>query len=256
MLERVHPGVYRIAGVPPTWEQRVRGATLWAGAGSVASHTSAAAGLGLCDRDDTVHVTTERRLHPLPPGITVHHRGPLPPEDVTCLHGIPMTTMPRTIVDLAQIWPLGRLETALVRASRQRMSMARLEARARALRRPGEPGAARLRLLLRGESESELSTIVRRILVSGGLPAPRREHKVMHGGAVVARVDLAYPDKRIAIEADGWRWHRELDDFAHDRKRQNRLVLLGWLLLRFTWADADTRPSVIVATTRRALLRR
>jgi very-short-patch-repair endonuclease len=60
------------------------------------------------------------------------------------------------------------------------------------------------------------------------------------------RLDLAYPKKMIAIEADGFEFHSSLVDFLRDRARQNALVALGWRVLRFTSADAK-RPNRFLA---------
>jgi very-short-patch-repair endonuclease len=71
----------------------------------------------------------------------------------------------------------------------------------------------------------------------------------VHGpdGCWVARVDLALPGLRIAIEYDGREVHDRPDVFVHDRRRQNALVGAGWTVLRFSAADL-TSPERIVAT--------
>ena len=66
-------------------------------------------------------------------------------------------------------------------------------------------------------------------------------------------IDMAYPEQMIAIEADGFDFHRGRAVFDSDRARQNDLVNLGWLVLRFTSTFSDER---IVAVVRRALFGR
>jgi very-short-patch-repair endonuclease len=66
-------------------------------------------------------------------------------------------------------------------------------------------------------------------------------------------LDLAFPAERIAIEVDGWAWHSDVERFRHDRRRQNALVLAGWIVLRFTWHDLTGRPEAVVAEIRLAL---
>lgn len=61
----------------------------------------------------------------------------------------------------------------------------------------------------------------------------------------MARIDFAYPDRRLAIELDGFGPHT--DRFQHDGTRQNRLGCWGWTGLRFTWADAVERPTSVVS---------
>ena len=53
------------------------------------------------------------------------------------------------------------------------------------------------------------------------------------------RIDLAYPELRLAIECDGFRWHAQRSDWDADRRRQNDLVAQGWRVLRLTAAMSD-----------------
>ncbi|MDQ3895961.1 MAG: hypothetical protein M3326_01715, partial [Actinomycetota bacterium] len=62
-------------------------------------------------------------------------------------------------------------------------------------------------------------------------PQPVRQHEIRHQGGFVARVDLAYPDDRLAIELDGFRWHAGRGPFRSDRLRRNRIEAAGWRLL-------------------------
>ena len=75
------------------------------------------------------------------------------------------------------------------------------------------------------------------------LMAPAFQHEVWHGGRFIARIDCAYPDRKLAIEVDGFEHHSSPEAFQRDRTRQNRLVALGWTVLRFTWHDVVHRPS-------------
>jgi hypothetical protein len=87
-----------------------------------------------------------------------------------------------------------------------------------------------------------------RALLAAGLGDPVRQHVIV---AADARVDLAYPDLRIAIELDSFRWHAGRRPFRSDRSRGNRIVAAGWHLLRATPGDLD--PLISAART---LLRR
>jgi very-short-patch-repair endonuclease len=71
---------------------------------------------------------------------------------------------------------------------------------------------------------------------------------VFDGAGFVARVDFAYPDLRIAIEYDGL-WHSERQAFLDDRRRLNRLVAAGWVVLHVTLDDLH-RPDLLVARIR------
>ena len=72
-------------------------------------------------------------------------------------------------------------------------------------------------------------------------------------GALIAQVDLAYPDCRVAIELDSVRFHLNRDAFVRDARRRNRLMLAGWNVLSFTWADYRHEPTVLCAQVASAL---
>jgi len=97
----------------------------------------------------------------------------------------------------------------------------------------------------------EAGSVLVAILRDAGLPEPTRQYEVRNGDGVVARIDFAYPDRRLAIELDGFECHT--NRFQRDRSRQNGLVLRGWTVLRFTWADVVERPDYVVATLATAL---
>jgi very-short-patch-repair endonuclease len=102
-------------------------------------------------------------------------------------------------------------------------------------------------------AESPPESRLRVLLVLAGLP-PVPQHEV-RTGAGWFRLDLAYPDLRIAIEYDGREVHDKADAFASDRRRQNALVAEGWIVLRFTAADLrKNRQPAVVETVRAAVL--
>ena len=100
---------------------------------------------------------------------------------------------------------------------------------------------------------SPMESVLRWMVHEAGLPAPVLQH-VVRGmrGEALGRVDLAWPERRVLIEFDG-DVHRERRVFVNDLRRQNGLVLAGWVVLRFTSADLVGRPAWVVATIRRAL---
>jgi predicted transcriptional regulator of viral defense system len=105
--ERVQPRVYRVAGAPDTWEQRILAAVLSAGPTAVASHLSAGVLWGLRQMTpDWVEITVtgyERQLR----RVRVHRVGSLPEEDLSVVRGIPVTTVARLLVDLSAFWSPG-----------------------------------------------------------------------------------------------------------------------------------------------------
>ena len=89
------------------------------------------------------------------------------------------------------------------------------------------------------------------LLLDAGLPEPRYEYQVLDAaGAFIARVDLAYPERKVAIELDSVRWHLNRSSFEADPRRKNKLILAGWTVLTFTWSDYVDTPNALVRTVR------
>lgn len=83
---------------------------------------------------------------------------------------------------------------------------------------------------------------------------PLAQHRVCDAqGRFVARVDFAFPTEMVAIELDGVAFHSDGDSFQRDRERQNRLTLLGWRVLRFTYWDVAMAGEWVVNTVVAAL---
>lgn len=118
----------------------------------------------------------------------------------------------------------------------------------------GVRSAGRALDLSDGRAESPPESRLRLLLVLAGLqPVPQYDVRDAHG-TWLARVDLAFPAARVAVEYDGRAVHERSDVFARDRQRQNALVRAGWTVLRYTAADLR-RPLVIAAEVRSCLLR-
>jgi very-short-patch-repair endonuclease len=116
------------------------------------------------------------------------------------------------------------------------------------LARPGRDGIAAVREVLRRmdpalePAESDLETLLVQVLRDHGVELPVRQHPVCIDGRNF-RIDVCYPDRRIAIESDGFTDHGQRSMFESDRERQNLLVLGGWTVLRFTWRQICRRPA-------------
>ena len=102
------------------------------------------------------------------------------------------------------------------------------------------------------ESERRLHRLLRRAGITGW----QANYPLWVDGELVAVIDVALIDAKIALEVDGMAYHVDVDQFRRDRRRQNALVALGWTVLRFTWADLTERPGYVVATIRRIATRR
>lgn len=255
----VFPGVYRVAGAPVTWEQRLLAAVLAAGDGAMASHRSAARLWQVLDAD-VLELTVPAHRRPRLPGVVVHRS-----EDVSGARPVrrarvPTTTPLRMLVDLGAVVGGGAVEDALDRALERRLvSVAGVERTLGRLACRGRSGAGVLRTVLdrralgAAPADSLLEPRMARLLRAHALPAPVFQHEVRHGGRFVARVDFAYPDAGLAVEVDGYGSHSSPRAFQADLRRQNALVALGWTVLRFTWSDVVGRPEKVATEIRRLL---
>jgi very-short-patch-repair endonuclease len=84
-------------------------------------------------------------------------------------------------------------------------------------------------------------------------PSPVAQYEVRDGTRLVARVDFAYPEARLAIEADGYRFHGTHRQWKKDLKRRTILAGLGWRVLHFSWEDVHDRPAWVREETERSL---
>lgn len=99
-------------------------------------------------------------------------------------------------------------------------------------------------------AESPMESRLRLVLVLDGLPAPASQYEVRDAnGVVLARVDLAYPEARLALEYDGAH-HFDAEFSRLDRQRDLQLDELGWQTMRFTSDDVLVRPEETVRRIR------
>lgn len=239
-LERIHPGVYRVAGSVETWEQRTMAAAL--ASGGVVSHRSAARLWDLCD-DDVVEIAVVEG-HPRLHGVVAHRSTDLSPKYVTRRRGIPVTNPMRTLVDLGAVdkWAVA---DALERAVIARVcSVVAVERVLDEVARKGRRGAGVIRRVLddralgQARPDGLLEARFARLVREHRLPTPVFQHRVAR-----YRVDFAYPGSMIAIEVDGFEVHASPAALQADLERQNHLVAAGWTVLRFTWRDVVRRPA-------------
>lgn len=260
-LERVHPAVYRLAGSPPSRDQRLLAACLAAGPDAAVSHRSAAASWALVDGEaDRIELVTPRRRSLDLRHVMVHRSLDLRAEHVSRRNGVPTTHPMRTLVDLGAVVSRRAVADALERALVARLcSVAAVEAMVFDVSQRGRNGVGVLRRIvddraLRAASpDGLLEPRMARLFVRFELPAPTYQFVVTDGGVFVARVDFAYPELRIAIEVDGFAVHGAPDAMAADFVRQNRLLALGWTVLRFTWHQVVREPAKVAAAIRAVL---
>ncbi|HVM39311.1 MAG TPA: type IV toxin-antitoxin system AbiEi family antitoxin domain-containing protein [Acidimicrobiia bacterium] len=260
-LETLQRGVYRVGGAPSSFEQRCMAACLAAGGGAVVSHRAAAQ---LWDLDGVergvVEIAVPRTTQDSRrPGVVSHRSTDLRPDHVTTHHGIPITNPLRTIVDLGAVSPWWTVERALDDAlGRKLVTLPAVVKVLRDVARPGRRGSGVLRQVLERQGPDPHGTRIEKLLwrihLDHGLPRPQMQFTVRDAaGRFVARVDAAHPAARVLVEVDGFEKRASIEAFQHDRTRQNRLVELGWTVLRFTKADLVQRPEHVAGTIMRAL---
>lgn len=234
---QVSDRVMRLAGAPVTDVGRAMAAVLDAGSGAVLSHSSAAALWGLPGFDCLpLHVSRPRSTRGRGPSLArLHHPTVLPTDHCTVHDGVPVTTLARTVCDLAGCERSARLERVLHAALRTGLSWKALEQAVADLAGPGRPGSGVVRELLarhRGRPVlgSGLEARFLDALRAAGLPEPRRQVDV-GGDTWVGRVDFLYDDPRLVVEIDGSWCHDGVLDAQRDRRRNAALVAAGFSVL-------------------------
>ncbi|HUR49081.1 MAG TPA: DUF559 domain-containing protein [Acidimicrobiales bacterium] len=249
----VFAGVYLIGVTPPSWEQRLLAACLFAGPRAVVSHRAAGIvwkldGLVRAPLEITVPHHEEAALR----GVVVHRSRKLDERDAARRGAIPVTSIERTLVDLGRYLEPRETEKALESALRMELVTppavwTYLEDRGGRI-----PGCRRLRaiLLARGNAKpagsgGEVEFI--RLLRQAGLPPPERQFRLQLPSGRVAFLDFAWPDLRIGMEYDGYDPHSGRLAHASDLERQNEIVVLGWTLLRYGGKHVRRKPTAVVA---------
>jgi len=232
-------------------------AVLACGPQAVLSHRSAAALWGLRKDRQLIDVTAPKRRGRAPRGISAHRDGSLLDADRTVLRGIPCTTVPRTLLDLAAVVPIEELRRAISEAEVLRLldhqSVRRLIKRSR-----GRRGVARLRMLLDGihpqtrRTRSDLEVLFLDMCVRAGLPEPEVNVKIDVGDRLL-KPDFLWRDAGLIVEADSRRYHDTDSAFQIDRKREQRLMLAGWQVARCTWEQVEREPRRLAETIHRLL---
>ena len=200
---RVFPSVYRAVAAPETWRQPLMAASLWAEGKAVISVRAAAAVWEFENYWRTrVELSGLSNLSP-PSGVIYHHVRRLAPADVTVRHGIRVTSVARTILDLAALVSPRTLERTLDEALRKEIvTLKALRYCIERNGRRGREGVAHLESLMaeryqQHAPDSPLETDVAALLRESGLPTAITRHMVVEGDQVLAEVDLAWPKQKI-----------------------------------------------------------
>jgi hypothetical protein len=242
-LIREYPGVYRVGHRAPSLEARYMAAVLACGEGALLSGRAAGYLFGAIKGSappPEVTAPTERRLR----RVKTHRSRGLGPEDATTWRGIPVTTLPRTLVDLAAVLDLDDLARACHEA-RVRHRTTPGQVGAVLARRPKSPGAAKLRAILRGDAPVTLSKLEKRFLVllrDAGLPLPQTNRRAGRHW-----VDCRWPGLRLTVELDSYRYHHSRHAWEQDRRREREARARGDDFRRYTYGDVFEQPQLMLA---------
>ena len=245
-LLRAYPGVYRVGHRAPSTKARYLAAVLACGDGALLSARPAGYLWGLLKGTPPppeVMASAERRIE----GITTHRARPFHPEDATKCRGIPVTTVSRTLVDLAGVLS----EDGLARACHEAEVLHRTtpeQVEAVLARVPNSPGARILRRILHGDVRLTLSRLEDAFLArlrEAHLALP--ETNRLAGGR---RVDCRWPERRVTIELDSYRYHRSRRAWEADRRREREAYARGDQFRRYTHGDVFDDPAVMLRELR------
>jgi Protein of unknown function (DUF559) len=242
-LCRRYPGVYSYGGGELSREAQWMAAVLACGEGSLLSHLSAAA---LYDASrwplGEPHVIVPRRHRPVA-GIVSYHCLGLDARDVTSRAGIPVTTVARMLVDLADIRTPHQLAYVINEAAFRRLFS--LSATRRAMKN-GRHGLGVLRRAIDLYHQGSAGTKSRYedafLLLTqlGGLPEP-----IVNTEHLGYEIDFRWAERRLVVEVDGN--HSRPKDARGDAARDRVLAAAGYTILRFPGEQVERRPEQVLS---------
>lgn len=252
-LIQVDEQVFVVAGSPPTWHQRIWIELHRSASPSIAAFRTASQmhHVGRLSTSDVDVLELEPDKH-RPGGGALHRSTRLPAWHQTEVDGIPVTTVARTVFDLASLVSPARRRRGLPSLTQAQVERALDDAIARhtpvtqfervlvSLAGRGRPGTRLMRALLLDRStgeaatESELEDLVEAVLTDHGVVLPTRQVSVGGTEAPVGRVDFVFRPERVVLEADGRRHHTALRDAESDRWRDLELAAAGFVCVRVT----------------------
>jgi predicted transcriptional regulator of viral defense system len=247
-LHWILPRVYAVGHRAPSVEADLAAALLYAGPGAMLSHATAAWWWQLTDeRPRLIHVSTPRRCKSIR-GIRVHTRR----EHRRVRHrGLPITTVPQTLLDYAATATLRRIRRALAEADYRRLVT---PDHVDAMLGRGRPGSARLRRALEihqprlAETRSPLEVLFLELCERHELPLP--SVNVLVQGFLV---DALWQEQRLVVELDGAQAHATPAMITKDRARDLALRRAGYTVIRYSYRQVAEERDVVAADVRTAL---
>jgi hypothetical protein len=241
-----YPGVYRVGHRAPSLEASYLAAVWACGDEAFTVGLAALHLLGLVRGEapaPEVMAPVKRRVE----GITTRRYRSLRRNEVMRWRGIPVTTVARTLVDVAASLPVEDLARACHEAGvRYRTAPRHIEAILR--HRPNAPGAGKLRAVMSGDAPALLSELERgfiAVLREEQLPLPETNRP-----AGSFYVDCRWPEHRLTVELDSFRYHNSRRSWEQDRRREREARARGDEFRRYTWADVFEQSRLMRADLR------
>jgi very-short-patch-repair endonuclease len=247
----LYRAVFAVGHRPATRESRWMAAVLAGGPEAVLSHRAAGAHWGLCGHSGRIDVTAPRKRRPRF-GIRFH-RSFLPSDETTVKNGIPVTTVPRTLFDLAAVLDRRQLERALNEAEVLRL-WDELSLHDLLRRYPRRPGVSNVRAVLHARragptiTKSDLEALFLTFADRFGFPRP--ETNVVIEGI---EVDCVWRAERLVIEVDGWATHGTRAAFERDREKGRTLQAAGWRCVAVTHRQMEESADEVARDVNRLL---
>lgn len=256
-LHPAHRGVYAVGHSRLTLRGRWLAAVLACGPGAALSHRDAGHLSNLrASGNARIEVTVPVATRPRRPGIRVH-RATLGPDDITVIDGIPVTSLARTLLDLAAVLRPHQLARAIEAPERQHI-FDRRPIDALLAGNPRHPGARPLRAALATyiegtTTESDYEALLLYLCTEHGLPLPHVNAALTLPDGITIRPDAMWPAHRLVVEIDGDDWHAHRSARRRDHARDADIQALGYRVVRILACDLEHRPGEVVERLRSLL---
>jgi hypothetical protein len=204
----------------------------------------------------TVTLTLAKKWNRARPADVVFHASELPQEHVTRLYNLPVTTVARTVADLARTLPF--MDAVVVADSALNQEKTSKPEILRVLEKcNGWPGVRQGRRALEfadERAESPLESAARVVFAEAGLDPPELQVTI-HGerAQFAARVDFLWRAQKVIAEADGLVKYNDRQDLLNERERDHQLREAGYIAVHFTWRELFQTPEDVIARLRNAL---
>jgi len=256
---RVRPAVYRHAVVPPSPESSLRASALWLGAGFALTGWGAAWWWEMLpDPPPSWHFVTGTPSHKRGQVDVRLIRGYLDPYDLTLRLDVSVISRPLAVLRAAE--QLEKLQPgrgiALIDRAKQRRWVSAHDLERAFARNKGTWGTRSMRRLLDrtgDRAHSELERMAVALLRAAGITGFVVNFGTTLSSGRRVEFDIAFKERRVALELDGYAYHSSPEEHRADLRRANEVMADGWILRRFTYSDLLTDPDGFIATVREVL---